>query len=50
MKGMLSCQDFMNDLIKTTGVKSKGDARRELARLAYAQADAMLAERGEDRA
>jgi len=42
MHGMLSCQDFMNDLCKAIG--SKDQARREVSRHAYAQADAMIAE------
>ncbi len=42
MQGMLSCQDFMNDLCKLK--PDRASAREELARLAFAQADAMLAE------
>lgn len=43
MVGMLSCQDFMNDLCKLK--PSRDAARRELAELAYLQARAMLQER-----
>lgn len=43
MKGMLSCQDFMNEICRT--VPDKVSARAEISRLAYSQADAMLAER-----
>lgn len=38
-------QDFMNDLLKVDGVKSREDARRTLAEFAYKQADAMMKER-----
>jgi len=41
MQGMLACKDFMNDLCKT--MESKEEVRAELARHAFAQADAMIA-------
>lgn len=48
MQGMLACPDFMNELLRTKQVHSRDDARRELARLALAQADALIAEIGAD--
>jgi hypothetical protein len=47
MQGMLSCQDFMNELSGLCG--SQNEARAEIAKLAYRQADAMLAERQKER-
>ena len=43
MHGMLSCQDFFNEICKL--VNSKEEARRALAREAYLMADAMLERR-----
>ena len=40
MKGMLSCQDFMNEISRTSS--SKAEAREKIAYFAFAQADAML--------
>lgn len=45
MKAMLGCPSFMNELCRMPGVVSKEDARAELSRLAYRQAEAMIAER-----
>ena len=40
LAGMLGCQDFVNDICKTSA--SKDEARKKLADWAYKQADAML--------
>lgn len=47
MKGMLSCQDFVNELCEVAG--SQEEARKRLARFACLQADALLEELEKDR-
>lgn len=47
LMGMISCQDFMNDLIKQDHIESREDARKELSSEAYKYADAMIAERSD---
>lgn len=43
MQGMYSCQDFMNELVENSPTKTR--CREIVSLWAYAQADAMLAER-----
>lgn len=49
MQGMLSCQDFMNDMIARGASASKEAAFTDLARWAFKQADAMVAEAAKEK-
>jgi hypothetical protein len=46
LQGYLACQDFTNEV--AAQCESRDECRKELARLAYAQADAMIAARSSE--